>query len=69
MGKTRSVAFWTTTAVTIFILGSGGVADLSHAPSTRAGMTELRYPAYVMTILGSWKFSARWRLGHRVFRW
>ncbi|MFG3620208.1 DoxX family protein [Nocardia sp. NPDC047654] len=55
--------------MTIFILGSGGVADLLHAPSTRAGMTELGYPAHVMAILGFWKFSARWRLRHRVFRW
>ncbi|WP_330232135.1 DoxX family protein [Nocardia sp. NBC_00508] len=55
MSTARSIAFWTTTAVIVFILASGGVADLMHAPSTEAGMTELGYPTYVMTILGFWK--------------
>ncbi|MEU4345560.1 DoxX family protein [Nocardia sp. NPDC023852] len=55
MSKARSIGFWTTTAATVFILASGGVADLMHASATEAGMTELGYPAYVMTILGFWK--------------
>ncbi|MFE7801783.1 DoxX family protein [Nocardia sp. NPDC057440] len=55
MNNARSIGYWTTTAVTVFILASGGVADLVHRADTASGMTELGYPTYVMTILGVWK--------------
>ncbi|WP_433725323.1 DoxX family protein [Nocardia sp. CA-129566] len=55
MSNTRSIAYWVTTGLLIFVLATGGVADLTHRGGTAAGMTELGYPTYVMTILGFWK--------------
>ncbi|WP_083871512.1 DoxX family protein [Nocardia aobensis] len=55
MRNARSIGYWATTSVTVFILASGGVADLLRVGDTAAGMTELGYPTYVMTILGFWK--------------
>lgn len=55
MRHAQSIGYWAATAVTVFILASGGVADLLRVGDTAAGMTELGYPAYVMTILGFWK--------------
>ncbi|PPJ34141.1 hypothetical protein C5E45_02915 [Nocardia nova] len=55
MRNARSIGYWATTVVTVFVLASGGVADLLHVGDTAAGMAELGYPAYVMTILGFWK--------------
>jgi hypothetical protein len=34
---------------------SGGVADLVRRPETLAGMVQIGYPPYVLTILGFWK--------------
>ncbi|MFI7669055.1 DoxX family protein [Nocardia sp. NPDC049526] len=55
MSNARSIGYWTTTGLTVFVLASGGIADLLHRGGTAAGMTELGYPTYVMTILGFWK--------------
>jgi hypothetical protein len=55
MRNTRSIGYWVTTGLLIFVLATGGVADLAHRGGTAAGMTELGYPTYVMTILGFWK--------------
>ncbi|MET8871431.1 DoxX family protein [Nocardia sp. NPDC004604] len=55
MSNTRSIAYWVSTGLLISVLATGGVADLTHRGGTAAGMTELGYPTYVMTILGFWK--------------
>lgn len=51
----RISAYWTSTAVTAFVLLSGGVVYLLGAEWAVAGVTALGYPAYVITLLGVWK--------------
>jgi hypothetical protein len=51
----RAFTYRITTAVTAFVLLSGGLADLLGAEWAVAGMTALGYPAYVVTLLGVWK--------------
>ena len=51
----RSSAYWTATAVTAFVFLSGGAAYLAGASFAVAGVTELAYPAYFVTLLGFWK--------------
>ena len=53
--RTKAICFWSTTAVLAFVCLSGGVADLLRLPGTLEGMTDIGYPAYVLTILGFWK--------------
>ena len=52
---TRTRIYWTSTAITAFVLLSGGVTYLLGAESAVAGVTALGYPAYVVTLLGVWK--------------
>jgi hypothetical protein len=54
----RTFAYWAATAITVFMLLSGGIAYLLRADFAVAGVTALGYPAYVVTILGIWKLLA-----------
>ena len=54
----RHYAYWSATAVTVFVLLSGGLAYLLRADFAVAGVVALGYPAYVVTILGVWKLLA-----------
>ncbi len=51
-----NLAYWTTTILIAFAFLAGGVAYLSGADFAVAGLAELGYPAYFITILGVWKF-------------
>ncbi len=51
----RTIAYWVTTAMLVFVFGSGGVVDLMQPPMAVDGMAQLGYPAYMCTILGVWK--------------
>lgn len=51
----RSAGYWTTTASTALVFLTGGAAYLSRADVPVRGMAELGYPAYFVTILGTWK--------------
>jgi len=53
--KARKFAYWISTGFVALAFASGGIMDLLHAPEVRASLTTLGYPAYLMTILGSWK--------------
>ena len=53
--KNHRIAYWVTTAILAFVMLSGGVADVLRQHDTAAGMAQLGYPLYVMTILGIWK--------------
>ncbi|MGV3618414.1 MAG: DoxX family protein [Fimbriimonas sp.] len=53
--RTAAVAYWTTTALVAFQLGTGGVANILHPSFVLDGMTHLGYPAYFCVILGVWK--------------
>ncbi|WP_433787938.1 DoxX family protein [Actinomycetospora sp. CA-101289] len=52
---THTRTYWTSTAITAFVLLSGGVTYLLSAEWAVAGVTALGYPAYVVTLLGVWK--------------
>jgi uncharacterized membrane protein YphA (DoxX/SURF4 family) len=51
----RTLAYWTTTALTAFSFISGGAAYLYHAEAPLKGMAELGYPMYFVMLLGVWK--------------
>src|SRR4051812_21495442 len=49
------IAYWVTTAILAFVMIGGGIADVLRQHDTAAGMVQLGYPLYFMTILGIWK--------------
>ena len=51
----RSVAYWTTTIVLAFFIGSGGLAYVLQADFTVSGFVVLGLPVYVMVLVGVWK--------------
>lgn len=53
--KTTSIIYWITTALVVFAMATGGVAQLIRVPANVEGMAHLGYPIYVTTILGVWK--------------
>ena len=55
MKNLRTIGYWATTGLLTLMVVSGGVAELLRRPENVAGMAQLGYPVYVLTILGSWK--------------
>ena len=54
--KAKNIAYWTTTILIAFFIGSGGVAQVAHVQGTVDGFVHiLGYPLYFVTILGVWK--------------
>jgi hypothetical protein len=53
--KLRSLGYWTATGLTACVFLSGGTAYLAGASFAVAGVIELGYPAYFVTLLGFWK--------------
>ena len=53
--KTKTIAYWTTTAIVAFLIGSGGAAELAHLRGNVEGLVRLGYPTYFVTIIGFWK--------------
>jgi hypothetical protein len=53
--KTKTITYWTSTAVLAFVLLSGGAAYLAHQDDAAAGIAQLGYPSYLLVILGLWK--------------
>ncbi len=51
----KEIAYWVTTTIVALAVLSGGVAYLIHRPDNVAGMLQLGYPLYFVTILGFWK--------------
>ncbi|PSL48317.1 DoxX-like protein [Chitinophaga niastensis] len=49
------IAYWVTTALVVFQLGSGGIGDILRPSYLLEGMTHLGYPVYFCVILGVWK--------------
>ena len=56
--KTKTLAYWTTTAVLTAELVAGGVLDLAHASSVVSSLEQLGYPTYLLSILGIWRLLA-----------
>ncbi len=54
--KTRRIAYWTTTILVAFFIGSGGAAQVWQFRANPHGIVpELGYPLYFFGILGVWK--------------
>jgi hypothetical protein len=51
----KTIGYWVTTAILLFAMLSGGIAELMHRPETIEGMKQLGYPVYFVMILGFWK--------------
>ncbi len=54
--KAKNAAYWTTTVVVAFFIGSGGVAQMAQFHGNPQGVVPiLGYPMYFFAILGFWK--------------
>jgi uncharacterized membrane protein YphA (DoxX/SURF4 family) len=54
--KAKIIAYWTTTILVAFFIGSGGVAQLAQYQGNPHGVVPvLGYPMYFFAILGFWK--------------
>jgi hypothetical protein len=54
--KSKSIAYWTTTILVAFFIGSGGAGQLVQYVQNPHGMVPiLEYPLYFFAILGFWK--------------
>jgi DoxX-like family len=53
--QARRIGFWTSTAILVFVLLSGGIGELLHLWGTLDTATVLGYPPYFLTIIGAWK--------------
>jgi len=53
--KTRHVAYWVTTAILVFCIGSGGLAELLRVRGNVEGLARLGYPEYFVVLIGFWK--------------
>ena len=53
--KAQTIGYWAATGLVGFAFLSGGAMDLSRGPDMLAGMAHLGYPAYFLSILGTWK--------------
>lgn len=52
------IGYWVTTGVAAAAFAIPGVANVTHAPHIAHDLAHLGYPAYFMTILGTWKILA-----------
>lgn len=54
--KPLLIAYWIATAIIVFVMLSGGIANLVHFSGNVEGVVNrLGYPLYFLTILGVWK--------------
>jgi hypothetical protein len=53
--KAKNIAYWTTTVLVAFFIGSGGFAQLALLRGNVQGAVLLGYPLYFFRILGFWK--------------
>jgi hypothetical protein len=54
--KAKNIAYWTTTVLVAFFIGSGGVSQLAQFQGNVHGVVPtLGYPMYFFAILGFWK--------------
>jgi hypothetical protein len=53
--KAVSVAYWICTALTAFLIASGGLAYALAVPDVVEGVIQLGFPLYFIRLLGVWK--------------
>jgi DoxX-like protein len=53
--KAVSIAYWICTALTAFLIASGGLAYALAVPDVVEGVIQLGFPLYFVQLLGIWK--------------
>jgi hypothetical protein len=53
--KARNIGYWLTTGLLAAALLTGSLADLSRSSAVMEGMSQLGYPGYFASILGTWR--------------
>lgn len=53
--KTQTIGYWVTTGLVALAMAAGGALDVIGAPAVLEAVEKLGYPAYVATLLGTWK--------------
>ncbi|GAA0525037.1 DoxX family protein [Chitinophaga japonensis] len=53
--RIRTIAYWIATAIVVWVMLSGGIANLLRMEATVQGIQQLGYPVYFLTIIGIWK--------------
>jgi len=53
--KMKVIGYWTTAAMLVFGVLSGGIAELAHLRDNVEGIVQLGYPVYFVAILGFWR--------------
>ncbi|MFD0693858.1 DoxX family protein [Paenibacillus sp. GCM10027628] len=51
----RVITYWVITALLAFVVGAGGIGELTHQWGTLETVEIVGYPVYFLTILGVWK--------------
>ena len=51
----RVITYWVITALLAFVVGAGGIGELTHQWGTLETVEIVGYPVYFLTILGIWK--------------
>jgi len=55
--RAKAIAYWTTTVLVAFLIGSGGLSQIWQYHANPHSMVPiLNYPMYFFAILGVWKF-------------
>jgi uncharacterized membrane protein YphA (DoxX/SURF4 family) len=54
----RTIGYWVATALLLFIIVSGGAAELMGRKDNVDGIVRLGYPVYFVTLIGVWKLLA-----------
>ena len=50
--KAKTIAYWTSTTLVMFVMTVSGLLALAHAPAMMTALAHLGYPAYFANILG-----------------
>ena len=51
----KTVAYWVSTGLVVFFIGSGGIAYAIQAPDVVQGVVALGFPVHFVVLLGVWK--------------
>lgn len=53
--KTTTIAYWVSTGLVVFLIGSGGLAYAMGVPEVVQGVVALGFPVHFVVLLGVWK--------------
>jgi hypothetical protein len=54
----RKIGYWVSTGLGSAILAFGGISEVAHVPRITQTIAHLGYPAFLPTLLGTWKLLA-----------